>query len=106
MSLWFPLLAAPALALLDQAVAYAAVGWACSHDRTFAVHMVHAMLLVATAAGTFPAWRLWQATAAGGGETMRRRHFLAAVAMASAALSALVIAAMWFPVFVIASCTE
>jgi len=105
MNIWFALLAAPALALDDQVIAYAAVGWACSHERIAAVHAIHGFFLVATALGVVPAWNLWSATRSGsGGETLARRHFLAGIAVAAAALSVLVIAAMWMPTWVIAPC--
>src|SRR5206468_2732051 len=96
MNIWLALLAAPTLALTDQLVAYSTVGWACAHDRIVVTHAVHALCLVATALSVVPAWRLWSATRAGGNEAVVRRHFLAGMAMASGALSALVIAAMWY----------
>lgn len=104
MSIWFALLAAPLLALCDQVVAYASVGWACANDRIAVVHAVHALFLVAAASGIIPALRLWTATRAGTTEAFARRHFLAGLAIASAGLSALVIASMWFPTWLIAPC--
>jgi len=106
MSIWLALLVAPALALADQAIAYAAVGWSCTHERVVVVHAIHALFLVAATASLVPAWRLWTATPAGGDEAIRRRRFLAGLAIASAALSMLVIAAMWMPTWVIAPCIE
>jgi hypothetical protein len=106
MRIWFALLVAPTLALADQSVAYATVGWACSHQQVLAVHTVHAIFLVATAAGTLFAWQLWRGTtpAASGGEAPARDHFLAGLATASGALSTLAIVAMWIPTWVIAPC--
>src|SRR5437762_8702266 len=103
MRIWFALLVAPTLALTDQSVAYATVGWACSHQQVLAVHAVHALFLLATAAGTVLAWQLWLSTApaGSGSEPIARQHFLAGLATASGALSALTIAAMWIPTFVI-----
>jgi hypothetical protein len=106
MKTWFALLAAPALVLADQVIAYATVGWACSHERIAAVHAVHALFIFAAAAGLFPAWRLWTATRAAGNEQIARRHFLAGIAVATCALSLLVIAAMWMPTWVIAPCAN
>jgi hypothetical protein len=102
---WPALLVAPALALADQVIAYAAVGWACAHDRAVVVHAIHAAFFFAVMASLWPAWRAWTTTHDGGDEAARRRHFLAGLAIASAALSALVIAAMWLPAWVIAPCT-
>ena len=106
MSIWFALLVAPTLALADQVIAYAAVGWACTHERTVIVHAIHALFLVAATASLWPAWRLWTATYANADETAKRRHFLAGLAIASGALSVLAIAAMWMPTWVIAPCIE
>ena len=106
MRIWPALLVAPTLALADQAIAYAAVGWACAHEQAVVVHLVHALFLVAAAASLLPACRVWTATHVNGDETVRRQHFLAGLAIASAALSVLVIAAMWMPTWVIAPCIE
>jgi hypothetical protein len=108
MRIWFALLAAPILALADQVVAYATVGWACAHEHVVAVHAVHALFLAAVIAGSVPAWQLWHATrsAKAGNETLARRHFLAGLAFASGALSILVIVSMWMPAWVIAPCAD
>jgi hypothetical protein len=108
LKIWFALLAAPILALTDQAVSYAAVGWACTHQHATVVHAVHVLFLVAAAAGTVPAWQLWRQTRIGrtGHEAIARRHFLAGVAVAVGALSVLVIASMWMPTWIIAPCSD
>jgi hypothetical protein len=106
MRIWFALLAAPILALADQSVAYATAGWACANQHAFAMHGVHLLFLAATLAGTLAAWPLWRATssAKASDETRARRHFLAGLATASGAFSALVIMAMWIPTWVLAPC--
>ena len=104
MRLWVPLLLAPVLALADQVVAFSAVGWACDHEGALVVHGIHVAFLVATAATLVPAWRIWRASRACADEAARRQHFLGNMALASAALSAFVIAAMWLTVWVIAPC--
>ena len=107
MRIWVALLIAPMLALADQAVAYATVGWSCTHGEVLAVHAVHALCLAAAAASVFPAWRLWTTTRSATGEVgPSQRHFLAGLAVASGALSTLVIAAMWMPTWVIAPCID
>ena len=103
---WLALLAAPALVLCDQVITYAAVGWACAHERIAAVHAIHALFLVAAAGTLLPAWRAWAATRVSRSETVARRHFSAGLAIASGVLSVLVIAAMWLPTWVIAPCVE
>jgi hypothetical protein len=102
MRIWLALLVAPILALTDQSVAYAAAGWACGRNA-FAIHLVHAVFFTAIAVATALAWRHWHATR----ETTERsatRHFLAGVATASGALSALTILAMWIPNWLLSPC--
>jgi len=104
MRIWMPLLLAPTLALADQVVAFAAVGWACAHDRAIAIHAIHALFLLATAVTLLPAWFGWIASRGRADETARRQHFLGHLALATAALSVLVIAAMWLTTWVISPC--
>jgi hypothetical protein len=108
MRIWFALLAAPMLALADQIVSYATVGWACTHGHAVAVHAVHAVFLLAVVAGTVPAWQLWGATRSTGAgkEAIARRHFLAGLAAALGVLSSVVILSMWMPTWVIAPCSN
>jgi 3-methyladenine DNA glycosylase Mpg len=81
-------------------------GWACAHQQAFAMHGVHVIFLAATIAGSIAAGTLWRATTPSKtrSETLGRRHFLAGLATASGALSALVIAAMWIPNWVLSPC--
>jgi hypothetical protein len=104
MRIWLALLLAPALALADQLIAYAAVGWSCTHERAIVIHAIHAVFLVATAASLAPAWRVWSASRGRADEAAQRQHFLGGLAIASAALSVLVIAAMWLTAWVIPPC--
>ena len=106
MRIWLALLLAPILALADQSIAYAVAGWACAHQHPYAPHFVHAAFLVAVLAATLAAGTLWRDTrgAAGTDDPAAGRHFLAGLALASGALSALVIAAMWYPAWVLSPC--
>ncbi|MBW8829004.1 MAG: hypothetical protein JF606_06155 [Burkholderiales bacterium] len=106
MNVWFALLVVPTLALADQAIAYAAVGWVCAHGQPFVLQAFHALFLAIAAAGTVPAFRLWAATRAAATETAQRQHFLAGLAVAAAALSVLVCAAMWMTTWVISPCVQ
>ena len=103
MRIWFALLAAPLLALTDQSVAYATAGWACAHQHTAVVHAVHVVFLAAITAGTVMAWRYWRATPEMP-EPVASRHFLAGIAAASGALSALAVLAMWIPNWLLSPC--
>ena len=73
------------LALADQTVSFAAVSWACAHGHATALHLVHAVFLVAIAASTIMASQLWATTRSHGegSETLAQRHFLAGLAVAS-----------------------
>lgn len=107
MRTWFGLIVAPLLALADQSVSYATVAWSCAHQHSLALHLIHGTFLVAVVVGTFIAWSGWRGTSpvSWAGEGVAARHFLAGVAVASGALSALVIVAMWLPVWVVAPCS-
>ena len=104
MRIWLALLLAPALALADQLIAFATIGWSCAHERAIVLHAIHASFLLATAASLVPAWRVWRASRGRADDTARRQHFLSGLAIASAALSVFVIAAMWLTTWVIPPC--
>lgn len=106
MRIWFALLAVPALALLDQSVSYATAIWACGHQSTLAPHGVHAAFLLIAVGGTVAAWQAWRRSVfiKAANETLARRRFMAGLATGSAALSALVIAAMWGVTWVLRPC--
>jgi hypothetical protein len=107
MRIWYAIIIAPALALADQSVAYAVVGWACANQNGVAVHAVHAMFLVATSAGVVLAWQAWRETLPDDGDEdahRAQRNFRARVGMAVAGLSAAGVVAMWGAVWVISVC--
>jgi hypothetical protein len=106
MRIWFALLAVPLLALADQSVSYVTTVWACEHQNTLAVHAVHVPFLLAAPIGTILAWQCWRQTTPvkTENETLARRHFIAGLATGSAALSVLVILAMWAVSWVLHSC--
>lgn len=102
MRILFALIGAPLLALLDQSTAFAVVSWSCAQGSTLALHFVHLLFLTATAAAAMFAFAEWRGTM--GIRELVQSRFLAGVATASAILSALAIAAMWIPVWMISSC--
>ena len=107
MLIWLALIVAPLLALTDQVVAFALVGWACEHQSVALVHVSHLLFLAIATAATVGGWLKWRETAAlsaGGDDASRQRHFLAGVATSAAGLSSLAIAAMWIPTWMISSC--
>jgi hypothetical protein len=107
MRIWFALIVAPLLALGDQAVAFALVRSACTHQSTAPLHACHGLFLALTTVSAFAAWKGWRETAlipTKDGDATLQRHFLAGVAMKVAALSAAAIAAMWIATWMISSC--
>jgi len=106
MRTWPALLLAPALALADQVVAFATVGWACARGLPGVEHAVHAVFFAAAAATLPAAWRAWRASRARTAAGDERASFLAGLAIGSATLSALVIAAMSLPTWSIAPCVR
>jgi 4'-phosphopantetheinyl transferase EntD len=108
MRIWFALIVAPLLALGNQSVAYLLVGWSCAHQSVVPLHACHALFLVIAALAAVAASREWRAGADGAAhrhEARAQRRFLAGVATAVAALSALAIAAMWIATGMISPCT-
>jgi len=111
---WFALIIAPTLALASQSAMYALVTPSCSVQTPVFVHLVGLGALIAAAVLALLArgdWVRFGARAAGGpdsdsAEPASARRFLAAVATAVAALSALVILMMWFAAWVLSPCWQ
>ncbi|HJU22321.1 MAG TPA: hypothetical protein VJ891_07405 [Casimicrobiaceae bacterium] len=108
MRIWFALLVVPLLALVDQSVALVSTDWACTHQNALVMHLVHVPFVIAAALGTIAAWQAWRRSAPMHmeNETLARRHFLAELATASAALSLLVILAMLGITWVLRACVS
>jgi hypothetical protein len=107
MRIWLALIIAPLLALADQALAFSMVGWACAHQSAAVLQGVHGLFLasamaIAVAAGLH--WRATGSAAAITGAATRQVRFLAGLATTLASLSALAIAAMWIPTWMISPC--
>lgn len=114
MRTWFALIVAPSIALASQSIMYALVTPSCSVQTRVLVHVVGAASLIAAAVLALLArgdWLHHGARMAGGPDTdsadpANARRFLAAVATAVAALSALVILMMWFGAWVLSPCWQ
>ena len=105
MRIWLALIVAPLLALESQSIAFGLVHWACDHQTIAAVHVLYAACVGTTIALAALAWRHGRASVTVAGyEARRRQRFLAGLATASAALSSLVIAAMWVPTWMLSPC--
>jgi hypothetical protein len=102
--IWLGLLLAPILVLADQSIAYALAGHECARQALLPHHVVHVAFLAAVAACTLLGGRMWRETRGATEGPVAERHFLAGLATGSGALSALVIAAMWFANTVLSPC--
>jgi hypothetical protein len=108
MKTWLALIVAPLVALIDQAAAFALVGWACAHQSTLPLHLAHALCLVITTGIAMAAWasrRESTEIAAQSPEVSRQRRFLERIGPPVALIAMLVIASMWIPTWLIASCS-
>lgn len=99
----------PWLAVLwTQLVSYFVVPWICAMGTTLPLHLVPALFLLLVAACFVQAFRDWRLV--GGGfeddraTVITRTRFASMVAMASAIFCALLILAMWLPMFIIHPC--
>jgi len=108
MKTWFALIVAPLVALFDQATAFALVDWACAHQSTWPLHLVHAACLAIALCSAAVAWtsrRDSTRPTANLAEGSRQRRFLEGIAMPTALIAVLAIAVMWIPTWSIASCS-
>jgi hypothetical protein len=112
---WPALLLAPLLVLAQQSVSLALATPSCRQQATLALHAVAGgtlllvVVLTALAASGWQAHRLPGDPAPGRPErddtrALRRRRFVAALAVAVGALCALLSLAMWFPVWTLSPC--
>ena len=103
MRIWFALLVTPILALADQSVALSTVRFACANQDVLAIHAIFLVVTIVATLGA--AWVLiGTARTSNADPYAARRHFVTALATASGAFSTLVIAALWYPTWVIAPC--
>jgi hypothetical protein len=99
---------APVVVLVNQAAIYAGDMWACGHEAHAALHVVPVLALVVVVGAMFASYVNWRASGGGvedehGGVAARTR-FLALIGMAVSTLSALIVIAQWFGIFMFAPC--
>ena len=102
---WPALLLAPALALAVQTIGYVLTPLACARQSGEWLHAVPALALVAVLAMTSSAWAAAGAAgrAPADAEAMQRR-FVAQAAAGVGAISALVVLALWWPMWQLSPC--
>jgi len=105
---WPALLLAPSLVLASQSIIYALVTPSCKGQSTLALHAVSAVTLLVCAMFTWMARHNWKAAPAPqpNDAAARRPFFIAMVSCLVGVLSCLVIAAMWFPQWVLSPCAS
>jgi hypothetical protein len=123
---WPALLVAPLLALGNLSLGYALVTPSCAHQDGMSLHAVAAVSLLLALAMTALAARAWgrlaairdatgadaavavtraPTTASDATDRASRPPFVALVALLAGALSCLVIAAMWLPIWLLPACS-
>jgi hypothetical protein len=108
MGSWPALLVGPLLALADQSLAYALVGWSCANQSVAALHAVYGVSLAIALVLVFFAARDWLAAGPRvpdtAGDPVTRARFVALVAMLAGGLSAVVIFGQWIAVWMLSPC--
>ena len=108
---WLALIVAPSLMLGVQSVMYALVTPSCAAQARFGLHASGAIALAVTVLLAVLAWGEWKRLAEpasadhDAGDPRTARRFLAIMGTAVAALSSLVILAMWFGTWVLSPCS-
>ena len=106
--LWTGLLLAPLAFLANLEVGYAFVTRSCGRGDQLLIHLTHLACLLLSLAGTWAAWRVWQAEgrewpgAAGG--VVGRTRFMAGLGLLTGAMFTLVIVAQWIPGLLLGPC--
>ena len=106
--LWAGVLTGPIATLMLEESNYALVLWACSAQKSWPLHLLSVVALLLTLLAGTLACRNWRRLGRNGDEDgpgpVPRSRFMAAVGMLISLLSALVILAMWIPVFIYGPC--
>ncbi|HEY8550163.1 MAG TPA: hypothetical protein VIL35_09430 [Vicinamibacterales bacterium] len=102
------MLIAPAAWFLDLQASYAAVKWACAHDRGDLIRLVPVLTLVLLAAGTWMSWTCWTKLRDNadqkGARLIDRSLLLALSGLALNAIFGLLLLTSMVPRFVLSPC--
>jgi hypothetical protein len=116
---WPALLLAPLIALGELSLAYSLVTPSCAHQSRGALHGVALVSLLAVLALTAMAWADWRrhvrqqapgtpsgpaVTRSDSDPSEHRPHFIAIMAIIVGALSSLVCATLWLPIWMLSPC--
>ena len=107
---WLALLLAPSLVLIDLTVAYAMVTPTCARQHEQILHLISggflaaSLLLTILAVAETRRAQTGEAVHVDADDAENRQYFIACVAVWTAALSSLVIAARWIPQWVLSPC--
>ena len=105
---WIVNLVPPALILVDLQLGYMLVPYACRTGDSTPGHVVHLIMLLACLGLAAVAWRSWteagRAVPSDDGSQAGRSRFMAVLGILISVSSALVIAAQWWPSFLIHPC--
>jgi hypothetical protein len=107
LALWTSVLGGPFVFLLNLEVNYVMVDWACNTGNDWALHVVHFVALVLSAACALLGLALlgrMRANATDSGGSDSRSRLLAMLGILSGALFAVSILAQWIPVMVLGTC--
>jgi hypothetical protein len=108
LSLSLCIMLGPMTVLLSQQVTYAANMWACGHGARGTLHIIPVLALVVIVGALFGSYLNWRAVGKGveveHGAVATRTRFLAVVGMAISVLSAILVVAQWFAIFMFDPC--
>ena len=105
---WIVNIIPPALILADLQLGYMLVPYACRTGDSLPGHAVHLVMLLACLAFAAVGWQSWERAGrrlpTDDGSQLGRSRFMAVLGILISVSSALVIAAQWWPSFVLHPC--
>jgi len=105
MMYWSGIVGAPLVFLTALSAGYALVGWACRSQHHGVLDLVSVVALVLTLGATIWAALGWRRAHAGAGSPLAaREEFLAQLAVASGAISAIAVLAQWATRLAVSPC--
>ena len=108
LSLTLGVVVGPIAVLVNEELIYVTNMWACGTGKQLAMHVVPIVCLIVTLGAGLLAWRDWGLVGRGvedeAATVDSRSRFLALGGMAISSLSALLILAQWFAIFVFGAC--